>query len=928
MNGNWERIQSLFLEALELNPEERAPFLDTACAGDAELRLEVESLIAHDGTSEHRIVEALEGTAQSLFESQSVTIEAGTRIGDYEIQKLIGSGGMGEVYQARDVRLARDVAIKVLPPSLINDPDRLRRFEQEARAAAALNHPNIVAVYQMGVYEGAPHLVSELLEGNSLRELIKGGPLLPRNAIEYGVQIARGLAAAHGRGITHRDLKPENLFVTKDGHIKILDFGLAKLTDASNAGHQGPATEVGLVMGTVGYMSPEQVRGQAVDYRTDFFAFGAILYEMLSGLRAFTKPTAADTMSAILNEDPPAISQIAANIPPALQRVVNRCLEKNREQRFHSASDLAFALEALSDSGSAPAVTAPPSHHSPRRAVLWSIALIAIISVAALSYFTIANRSIGPPLRISEYTQLTHNGHAGRVIGTDGSRLYLQGVRPQSISQVSVSGGEIEPVSSIAVPIPNLLDVSPDGSTLLVGSLEKGVSASLPLHTVQIVGGSHRYLANAVGAGWSPNGKLVAYFTPNGDLNVINGDGTGVQQLAAVGGDLSGLSWSPDGRTIRFGKDNSIWEVTSSGSNLRPFLPGWHPSEDKCCGRWSPDGGFFVYLAGPPQALGQIYALDERRGLFRKTAKDPVQLTSGPINWDSPVFSKDGKKIFATGSITRGELVRLDAKSSQFQPFLGGISAEMISFSKDGQSVAYVSYPDGILWRARRDGSDRVQLTNPPLQPLWLSWSPDGSQIVFMAPSPQGYKAWIVPSGGGSPQRLLPEDTGQQTDPNWSPDGRRMIFATNLSGNTNRDSAIKILDVASHQVTLLPSSIGMFSPRWSPDGQSIQADSRDGNTLYVFDIKTQRWSTLHKGIFGYATWSSDSRYLYFLRSAEDPAILRIPVTGGEAELVISLKGFPYTGTFGFWFGLDPTDAPLILRNVSTTEIYGLTLEEK
>jgi len=278
------------------------------------------------------------------------TLKPGTKIGDYEVVRLIGSGGMGEVYQARDVRLAREVAIKVLASFVTKDLERLRRFEREARAVAALNHPNILAVYQMGVYEGVPYLVSELLEGSTLRERMRHGPLPPRSAIEYAVQIARGMTAAHGKGIVHRDLKPANLFVTNDGKVKILDFGLAKPTQAA-AGDRELATEAGMVMGTVGYMSPEQARGEEVDYRTDFFAFGTILYEMLTGRRAFKKVTAAETLTAILNEDPPDVWQVVPATPPALQRVVRRCLEKKREQRFQSASDMAFALEALSDSG-------------------------------------------------------------------------------------------------------------------------------------------------------------------------------------------------------------------------------------------------------------------------------------------------------------------------------------------------------------------------------------------------------------------------------------------------------------------------------------------------------------------------------------------------------------------------------------------------
>lgn len=252
-------------------------------------------------------------------------ITSGTKLGLLEILSPLGAGGMGEVYRARDFQLARAVAIKVLPASLSRDPDRLRRFEQEARAAAALNHPNILAVYHMGTYEGAPYLVSELLDGGTLREQLMHGPLALRKTLEYGIQTGRGLAAAHKKGIVHRDLKPENLFVTKDGRIKILDFGLAKLTEvrarAAEAGTSTvTSTEPGVVMGTVGYMSPEQVRGEAVDHRTDLFALGLVLYEMLTGKRAFLKPTSAETMSAVLNEDPPVLSQLV----PAKQEPFRR----------------------------------------------------------------------------------------------------------------------------------------------------------------------------------------------------------------------------------------------------------------------------------------------------------------------------------------------------------------------------------------------------------------------------------------------------------------------------------------------------------------------------------------------------------------------------------------------------------------------------
>src|SRR5271163_281370 len=384
-----------------------------------------------------------------------MSLTPGTKLGPYEIIAPVGAGGMGEVYRAKDTRLGRDVALKILPESFARDVDRLRRFEQEARAVAALNHPNILAIHDIGEQSGSPFLVSELLEGGPLRQAMDHGPLPIRKTIDYGVQIAHGLAAAHDKGIVHRDLKPENLFVTKEGRIKILDFGLAKLKQQpdSDGGADGIAptqtkqTEPGVVMGTVGYMSPEQVRGKTVDHRTDIFAFGAILYEMLTGKRAFHRSTSAETMTAILNDDPPSISQIVQTTPPGLQRVVHRCLEKNPEQRFHSASDLAFALEALSDSGiSSGAASGAREPRWSRRVLAWSAGLTAVLAVAVVAYFVIARQNRVGPLRITEYTQLTHDGHAGDVVGTDGSRLYLGWGNNYPIGQVAISGGEIEPI--------------------------------------------------------------------------------------------------------------------------------------------------------------------------------------------------------------------------------------------------------------------------------------------------------------------------------------------------------------------------------------------------------------------------------------------------------------------------------------------------
>src|SRR5579863_2944923 len=330
-----------------------------------------------------------------------MALTSGTRLGPYEIVVLLGAGGMGEVYRALDTRLGRDVAIKVLPEGLAKDPDRLRRFEQEARTIAALSHPNILGIHDIGTHDGAPFLVSELLEGQTLRERLESGPLPVRRAIEYAFGIAQGLSAAHDKGIVHRDLKPENVFITRDGRVKVLDFGLAKLMRPEEshdtvATLASPATLPGMVLGTVGYMSPEQVRGESGDARSDIFSFGAVLYEMLTGKRAFKRETSAETMTAVLREEPPELNETGWQGPLGLQRILTRCLEKNVERRFQSASDLAFAIESLSGS-SATSAASPASISSATRSVEaaetkrsrlpWAAAVVGLIAVGGLAWW-------------------------------------------------------------------------------------------------------------------------------------------------------------------------------------------------------------------------------------------------------------------------------------------------------------------------------------------------------------------------------------------------------------------------------------------------------------------------------------------------------------------------------------------------------------
>ncbi len=437
-----------------------------------------------------------------------MTLSAGSKLGPYEIVSPLGAGGMGEVYRAKDPRLSREVAIKVLPVSFSQDADRLRRFEQEAKAAGVLNHPNITAVYDIGSHEEAPYVVQELLEGETLRSVLAGGKLSARKATDYALQIAHGLAAAHEKGIVHRDLKPENLFVTRDGRVKILDFGLAKLThqeegsQATSLPTATAGTEPGVVMGTLGYMSPEQVRGRPADARSDLFSFGAILYEMLAGRRAFQGDSAADTMSAILKEDPPDLSVTNQAISPGLERIVRHCLEKNPEQRFHSAHDVAFALEALTGISSPSAAGAVGALGKPARRVATSrLALLATVALAVgalLGHLVWRQEKPSAPT----YRRLTfRRGNIGTARFAPDGQSVVYGAswegQPIEIYTTRLEGPESTPIGTKSA---DLSSVSPSGD-LAISLRERflgGPSGVGTLATMPIGGGAPRAMTEFV----------------------------------------------------------------------------------------------------------------------------------------------------------------------------------------------------------------------------------------------------------------------------------------------------------------------------------------------------------------------------------------------------------------------------------------------
>ncbi len=847
---------------------------------------------------------------------------AGSRLGSYEI----GAGGMGEVYRARDPALKRDVAIKVLPADWWGDAERLQRFELEAQATAALNHPNIVSIFHVGQHDGCPYIVTELLQGETLRDRLRRGPMRAREACDCGIEIARGLAAAHDAGIVHRDLKPENLFLTKDGRVKILDFGLARLTQNEPAGADGTTitlpqrTEAGQVSGTVGYMAPEQVRGHAVDPRSDIFAFGVVLYEMLTGQRAFRKATSAETLSAILNEEPPPLAQSVQDLPPAMQRIVSRCLEKKPERRFQHASDLAFALEALSDaSGTSMSGVPEPAA---RQKWIWIAAAAAGVAVAAVLLMG-WRQSQAVPL-VEAVTQLTTDGEVKASSGnleTDGSRIYFgEGtLGSYRIMQVAATGG---PTAMIPTRLANFqfTALSQDGSYLLGAA---GDAFVLPFWAVPLPSGEPRMLGSiaAQDADLFPDGRIL--YCLGNDIWVAEKDGSNPRKLLGVDGVPVQPSVSPDGKHAVFTiwgpghRPISIDEVGTDGSDLRVLLRST-PGQRLADPRWTSDGRYLIYEK-MHEGRADLWVLPMQSGFLHRT-QSPIQLTNGPLSYRKPVSSRDSKEIFAVGIEPRGELVRYDANLRQFLPLLPGVAAFDPSWSADGTWVAFTAYPEHALWRSRSDGTDALQLTSPPGQIFAPAISPDGKQVAYVNSAGAIYR---IGTDGASPPTMVVQDG---SSPHWSRDGSRLAFMDH-----GTPSHLRIFDLRTGTSTVVSGSAGMWDARWLGDDRLVAATG-DATKLMVFDVRTQQWSDLVTFTApGYVVnWapSPDAKSVDYVRGGADPTLLRIGLADRRVETIASLKWLHRaTGPRGNTeLSVAQDGSAVFTRDTGTQEIYALTVK--
>jgi Tol biopolymer transport system component len=825
----------------------------------------------------------------------------GSTISHYRIVEEIGAGGMGEVYRAHDPRLDREVAIKVLPAAFSADADRLRRFEQEACAAGRLNHPNILIVHDTGSQEGSPYIVSELLEGETLRARLGEAVLPPHKAIDYALQLARGLAAAHEKGIVHRDLKPENLFITKDGRLKILDFGLAKLKPLQAGGRLGseaptqaaPQTERGTVMGTVGYMSPEQVRGLEADHRSDIFAFGAILYEMVTGKRAFTGETAAETMTAILKQDPPGIAEANRPVPPGLVRVVWHCLEKSPEQRFQSASDLAFDFEALSGiSGDSPSTRLPPAGlptwYKRRDPWAWMVAGFFLIGLLALLPLAIAHLRQAPV--------------ETRVI------------------KLSLPPPEKASLGSFAI--------SPDGRwlafTAATGGKDQLWVRALDALTPQALPGTE----GARFPFWSPDSRSIGFFM-GGKLKKVEFSGGPVQTLCDAGTAWGG-TWNRDGvivfATLGFG----LYRVFATGGDLTLLkaVDRAHLETEYHSPSFLPDGRHLLYYirSGRKETRG-VYLSSLDGGVNQRLLGIESNAVYAPPGYllfvrEGALFAQpfDARQLWFTGvpfpvtervggdpHVPRGNFSVSDTGILVYDPIASRQKKELIWVDRVGNPIRSLGVEGGWtgprlspdekrvaidrrdsqtdtpdIWLYDVAGGGDQRFTFDPASDILPVWAPDGSRIVWASVREETYDLYQKAGSAAGQDALLLKSSNRKFPSDWSQDGRFIVYYQ-IDPKTKRD--LWVLPVASDQkpFPFLQTEANEVGGQLSPDGRwmAYASDESGVYEVYVqsFPSGGGKRQVSTKGGIG-PRWRRDEKELLYY--APDGKLIAVEVKGGAS----------------------------------------------
>ena len=781
-----------------------------------------------------------------------MSIAPGARLGPYEIAALLGAGGMGEVYRARDTRLGRDVAVKVLPAEFAGDSERLRRFEQEARAVAALSHPNILALYDVGTHEGSPYIVIELLEGETLRERLTAGALPLRRAVEVAVQMARGLAAAHEKGIVHRDLKPANVFVTRDGHVKILDFGIAKLVERSPHPEQQlegttlvEATQPGVVIGTFSYMSPEQARGQSVDHRSDIFSFGTVLFELLAGVRPFVGETATDTVAAILTQEPPALP---AGVPPALDHLVRRCLEKRPEDRFDSTRSLALTLEAFSTPAQAQTAQEPQASPVPKRLNKKALTGAAVTAAVLLA--------LGAAWLWRQRTAES---------------------RPTGFLLLSTFPGSHRSPS-----------FSPDASMITFIDDSEGVPQVWVKNLTQ--GDPIRITSGGLGAGhpqWSPKGDRIVFH--RGDWKMLGG----IWSVPPLGGESRRIietGWSPsfsgDGERIVFERQDGIFTAAADGSDERRvegapsnFFQGVDLSP-----AFSPDGAWIVYFLPEEGPHGDFWVIQASGGKPRRLTFD---LSIG----GTPAWTPDSQFVIFSSARSGGRtLWRIAGDGGDPVPVTTGAGEDREpAVSRDGRSLIYtnerVSYALMLVDTATGGQRQLLEQRNTVSLP---AFSPTGDRIVFMIEEAGSNQLFTIGTDGRGLHQVTTKTDEMHVQPQWSHDGAYLFYYQSYPTHSFR----KVPVAGGSSTELLPdwSWATRYAGQVDPQDSRIAYTAREGNqgkALVVRDLRSGRETRL-SGTIWEPRWSDDGKYLLGTSLAETDVVL-CPVAGGTCQQLA--KGF-------------------------------------